>query len=118
MKAGLGFAIVVLLACTVWAQGPPQQAPPGAPAAPAPATPSQRAAREIPARLLDFEAEPASIRPGQTGTRLWHTENPLGVTIDPDPGRVMPRGSRQLKADPTTKDTLPVRGQNKQGLTK
>lgn len=111
MKPGLRFAMTVLMAPALWAQGP---TPPDAPRL----TPSGRAAREIPARILDFKAEPASIRPGQTVTLLWHTENPTGVTIDPEPGRVMPRGSRQIQPEATTTYTLTVRGQNNQILTR
>ena len=43
---------------------------------------------------------------------------PLGVTIDPEPGRVTPRGSRRLTPTATTTYTLTVRGPNNQVLTK
>ena len=49
---------------------------------------------------------------------VWHTENPASVTIDPEPGRVTPRGTRQLKPTATTTYTLTVRGPNDQVLTK
>src|SRR5205085_11085256 len=67
-------------------------------------------ARDIPARIIDFTAEPASIQPGQSFSLIWHTENPTGITIDPEPGRVMPRGSRQVTPGATTTYTLTVRG--------
>src|SRR4029079_19647301 len=75
-------------------------------------------AREIPARIVSFAAEPASIRPGQSFSLVWHTENPAGVTIDPEPGRVTPRGSRRLTPTATTTYTLNVRRPNHQQLTK
>jgi hypothetical protein len=75
-------------------------------------------AREIPARIVSFRAEPASIRPGQSFSLVWLTENPAGVTIDPEPGRVTPRGSRQMTPTATTTYTLTVRGPNDQLLTR
>src|SRR5439155_12730490 len=75
-------------------------------------------ARDIQARIVSFTAQPASIKPGQSFTLVWHTENPSGVTIDPEPGRVTPRGSRQLKPAATTTYTLTARGPNNQVLTK
>src|SRR5215472_16621077 len=79
--------------------------------------PYQRAG-QLPARIMDFKAEPASIQPGQKVTLTWSTENPSGTTIDPEPGRVTPRGVRQLSPAKTTTYTLTVRGPNNQGLTK
>jgi len=75
-------------------------------------------ARDIPARIVSFTAEPASIKAGQSVTLVWYTENPTGVTIDPEPGRVTPRGSRQLTPAATTTYTLTARGPNNQVLTK
>jgi hypothetical protein len=63
-----------------------------------------------PARLLEFRAEPASIQPGQEFTLIWATENPSGVTITPEPGRVTPRGSRVLAPKATTTYTITVGG--------
>jgi hypothetical protein len=74
-------------------------------------------ARDIPARIVRFTAEPASLRAGQSVMLVWHTENPASVTIDPEPGRVTPRGTRQLKPAVTTTYTLTVRGPNDQVLT-
>lgn len=79
--------------------------------------PYQRAA-QLPARIMDFKAEPASIQPGQKVTLSWATENPTGVTIDPEPGRVTPRGVQQLSPERTTTYTLTVRGPNNQVLTR
>ena len=92
------------------------QAPPAPPAGGAPA-PYQRAG-QLPARIMDFKAEPASIQPGQSVTLTWSTENPTGSTIDPDLGRVTPRGARQLSPSRTTTYTLTVRGPNNQVLTR
>ena len=75
-------------------------------------------ARDLTARIVNFTAEPASIRPGQSFTLVWQTENPSSVTIDPEPGRVTPRGSRQLTPTATTTYTLTARGPNNQVLTK
>src|SRR5438128_668292 len=72
-------------------------------------------ARELPARIIDFTAEPTSIQPGQSFSLIWHTENPAGITIDPEPGRVMPRGSRQMTASATTTYTLTVPGPKSTG---
>src|SRR5262249_49787507 len=109
------------------------QAPTQAPAQPAGQQPSPRApgavgagfegsaygkARDIPARIVNFTAEPASIKPGQSVTLVWLTENPTGVTIDPEPGRVTPRGSREIKPSATTTYTLTARGPSNQVLTK
>ncbi|MEP7309802.1 MAG: hypothetical protein ABJA98_30200 [Acidobacteriota bacterium] len=129
MKAVLGFAMICACAsAVVWAQAPPSQTPaaggqdapkvaPGA--VPAGFDGSAYAkARDIPARIITFTAEPVSLRAGQAFTLVWHTENPAGVTIDPEPGRVTPRGSRRLTPTATTTYTLTVRGPNNQQLTK
>src|SRR5215813_2240350 len=129
MKAVVTFAILAAVACgLVWAQDPaqgPAQAPAGEASPRAPGAVSAGfegsaygKAKEIPARIVDFTVQPASIKPGQSITLVWHTENPTGVTIDPEPGRVMPRGSRQLKPSATTTYTLTARGPNNQVLTK
>jgi hypothetical protein len=67
---------------------------------------------------MDFKAEPASIQPGQPVTLTWSTENPTNAAIDPDLGRVTPRGVRQLSPARTTTYTLTVRGPNNQVLTR
>jgi len=69
-------------------------------------------------RLVDFTVTPASIKAGQSVTLVWHTENPTSVTIDPEPGRVTPRGSRQITPAGTTTYTLTALGPNNQMLTK
>jgi hypothetical protein len=93
------------------------QAPPAAPPAPGGA-PSYQRAGQLPARIMDFKAEPGSIKPGQPVTLTWSMENPTGATIDPDLGRVTPRGVRQISPARTTTYTLSVRGPNNQVLTR
>jgi hypothetical protein len=78
--------------------------------------PYQRA-RQLPARLLSFTAEPASVQPGAPVTLEWATENPTGIVIEPGLGRVSARGSRQVFPSATTKYTLTVKGANDQVLT-
>jgi hypothetical protein len=122
------FMTIVVAACTtVWGQ---TQAPAQAPAAsqPSPRAPgavsagfdgsAYTKARDIPARIVDFTVTPASIKAGQSVTLVWHTENPTSVTIDPEPGRVTPRGSRQITPSGTTTYTLTALGPNNQVLTK
>src|SRR5207249_695978 len=123
----IGFALAAATVCAsalVLAQAPAAQ-PPSTPPKPAPgATPAgfdgsaYVKARDIPARIVSFSVEPASIRAGQPSMLVWHTENPTSVTIDPEPGRVTPRGSRRLTPAATTTYTLTVRGPNDQVLTK
>src|SRR5262249_40114253 len=75
-------------------------------------------ARPQPApRVVSFEARPASIKPGETTALVWSTENPAGLTIDPDIGAVTPRGSRQIKPAATTTYTLSMRGPNNTPIT-
>jgi hypothetical protein len=127
MKRSLTFVLVFVFAClAVWAQAPAQAPAAGQPApkvgpgaVPAGFDGSAYAkARELPARIVDFTAKPASVKAGQAVTLVWLTENPSGVTIDPEPGRVMPRGSRQVTPTATTTYTLTARGPNNQVLTK
>jgi hypothetical protein len=75
-------------------------------------------ARGVPARIVDFQAEPASIQPGQSATLTWSTEDPTGITIDPDPGRVAARGVVKVTPSRTTTYTLTVLGPNDQKLTR
>src|SRR5690348_14649362 len=119
------FVTIVVSVCTaVWAQAP-AQAPAGPPSPRAPGAVSAgfdgsayAKARDIPARIVDFTVAPASIKAGQSVTMVWHTENPTSVTIDPEPGRVTPRGSRQITPSATTTYTLTALGPNNQVLTK
>ncbi len=101
--------VLILAAASIVALA---QAPPPAAAPPKP----QRI--QPPARITDFRAQPASIQPGQSTTLIWATENPNGVQIDPEPGRVTPRGSRPVSPKVTTTYTLTVRGPNNTVLTR
>jgi hypothetical protein len=125
MKAILRLATIVAVTSSfAFAQAPAQPAQ----TAPSPRAPGAASAgfdgsaytkaRDIEARIVSFAAQPASIKPGQTFMLVWQTENPASVTIDPEPGRVTPRGSRQLKPAATTTYTLTARGPNNQVLTK
>jgi len=71
-----------------------------------------------PARINSFTAQPASIQPGQQTTLAWSVENPAAANIDPEVGRVRPRGSQVVKPAATTTYTLNVQGPNNQVLTK
>src|SRR5579863_2300351 len=113
MKTLKALAMVALAGGMATAQAPPAAPQPGA--APAP---SYQRAGQLPARIMDFKAEPASIQPGQSVTLTWSTENPTGATIDPELGRVTPRGVRQVSPSRTTTYTLTVRGPNNQVLTR
>jgi hypothetical protein len=81
-------------------------------------SPAYQRASQLPARIMDFKAEPTSVRAGQPVNLMWSTENPAGVTIDPEIGRVTARGSRSVSPTATTTYTLTVRGPNNQTLTR
>lgn len=106
---------VLLLGCAS-AQTPRPEPAPAKPAGGG--SPAYQRAGQLPARIMDFKAEPTSIRAGQPVTLIWSTENPTGVTIGPDLGRVTPRGSRQVSPSATTTYTLTVRGPNNQVISR
>src|ERR1041385_1915735 len=93
--------LIAMLAVAQGAQEPPA----------GPSTTLQRRAAP-PARILEFRAQPESIKAGEAVTIIWGTENPDTVTITPDPGRVSARGSRRLTPSGTTSYTLTVTGPN------
>jgi hypothetical protein len=101
---------------TAYAQAPTDQPKQGVVSA-GTGNPYQRAG-QLPARIINFTAQPASIQPGQSTTLAWSVENPSGTSLDPGPGRVRPRGSQQVTPAATTTYTLSVRGPNNQMLTK
>jgi hypothetical protein len=89
VRIGIGFFIGVVIASPLsFAQRGPQPEP----------------------RIVTFEARPASIQPGQSVLLVWATENPTGITIDPEVGAVAARGSKQLRPVATTTYTLTMRG--------
>jgi hypothetical protein len=103
--------LTAALASLAGAQAPPAAGQPAA----APAKP-QRV--QPPARISDFRAQPATIQPGQSATLIWATENPNAISISPEVGRVIPRGSRLVTPKATTTYRLTVTGPNNTVLTK
>ena len=107
---------VLLAALTAFAQAPQQPAagaPPAAPgaAAGAPAgrqgaPPAGRGRGGPPARIVTFEARPASLKPGESTVLNWLVENPGGPAIEPGIGRVTPRGTLRVTPSATTTYTL------------
>jgi hypothetical protein len=110
MRIGILGSAVVLAAAIAFAQAPP------APPAPGP-SPAYARAATLPARIAKFTATPDSIKPGQSVTLLWATENPVSVNIDPTVGKVRPRGNKILSPSATTTYTLTVKGPKDQVLT-
>jgi hypothetical protein len=74
--------------------------------------PAYQQASTLPARIISFTAQPASIKPGQTVTLRWATENPQAATIDQGVGVVQPHGALRLTPKATATYTLSVRGPN------
>jgi len=118
MRRTFYVGLIVLLCCgAVFAQAPQAdgQAPPGArggrgggrggQAAPAP-------------RIVNFEARPSSVKPGESVTLVWSTENPAGANIDPDIGAVTARGTKLIKPAETTTYTLTLGGRGGTPVTK
>src|SRR5262249_52657722 len=62
-----------------------------------------------PPRIVSFEVRPSSIRPGESAVLVWSTENPSGVSIDPEVGPVTPRGNKQVTPAATMTYTLSLR---------
>ncbi|HLK48349.1 MAG TPA: hypothetical protein VKT49_09455 [Bryobacteraceae bacterium] len=108
--------VVIAATASVMAQAP--GAPPRAGTPPAGGSPAYQRARMLPARIMEFKAEPESVQPGQAAKLSWSTENPSGVSITPDVGRVTPRGVQQVTPAATTTYTLTVQGPNDQTLTR
>jgi hypothetical protein len=120
VRRSLAVLVCVLLAVlTVVAQTPQQgagQQPAGAPAAgPAPAEapagsqagpPAGRGRGGPPARIVTFEARPATIKPGESTVLNWLVENPAAPAIEPGIGRVTPRGTQRVTPAATTTYTL------------
>ncbi len=104
----------------IWAQSssPSQNPAQNQSGAPAAGQTAPRPARVVPAaRIVSFAAKPESVQSGQPVLLTWATENPNGLTIDPDIGRVPARGSRQVFPTATTVYTLKVAGPNDTALT-
>ncbi len=74
--------------------------------------PAYQQAATLPARIISFTAEPASVKPGQSVLLRWAAENPQATTIDQGVGVVTPRGTLRLTPKATTTYTITVRGVN------
>jgi len=85
--------------------------------APTPSALAQRGAPAPPARIVTFEAKPSSIKPGESALLVWATENPSGITIEPEIGAVAARGTRQVTPKATTTYTLALRGGDSKTVT-
>jgi len=107
LRRAIAASVVTLAAATAAAQ----QAP--APAAPrtAPRSPYQEAGT-LPARIMEFKAEPSAVKPGESVTLTWAVENPRTTTIEPTIGRATPRGLLKVTPSATTTYTLTVTGVN------
>ena len=97
------FVGVVLALCAIVTHA--QQPPAGAPAAPAPASADAPAGRQAgppagrgrggpPARIVTFEARPASIKPGESAMLVWLVENPGARQRPPSGQRPEPSPDR------------------------
>ena len=96
----------LIFATVASAQTPPASATPPARSP----SPAYARAAQLPARIEKFTATPDSIKPGQSVTLAWATENPTNVNIDPSVGKVRPRGAKTVSPAATTTYTLTVKG--------
>jgi hypothetical protein len=106
---------ILFTAAIVFAQAPPAPAP-ATPPAGGP-SPAYARAATLPARIEKFTATPESIKPGQSVTLLWATENPVSVNIEPTLGKVRPRGNKIVSPNATTTYILTVKGPKDQIVT-
>ena len=104
-------ASVVALTAAMPVIAAPQQAPPATAPQTAPRSPYQEAGT-LPARIMEFKAEPGTIKPGESVTLTWAVENPRTTTIEPTIGRATPRGLLKMTPSATTTYTLTVTGVN------
>jgi hypothetical protein len=103
--------ILVLLTVASVAVSAAQQTPPAAAPQAPPRSPYQEAGT-LPARIMDFKAEPSSIKPGESTALTWAVENPRTTTIEPTIGRATARGVLKVTPASTTTYTLTVTGVN------
>ena len=108
-RAHAAALFVVLLVAVAVAQVQPAKAPAGTTG---PLRGGYTEAGTLPARILDFKAEPATIKPGQSATLTWAVENPRSTIISPTVGRATPRGALKVTPAATTTYTLTVTGTN------
>jgi hypothetical protein len=107
-RLAAAFSVVLVAWCVIIpaaAQVAPGQAPPAAGRGRGAAAPETR--------IVTFEAQPATIKPGESAVLIWHIENPPSPTgfsgfgtIEPAVGRVAPRGSTRVTPTATTTYTL------------
>jgi hypothetical protein len=112
----MGRAIVgvgLLLSATLGAQAPQSSQSP----VPAGGRGGRGAQPGLEPRIILFEAKPATVSLGQPALLVWQTENPSGVSIEPEVGAVTPRGSRQVTPKATTRYTLTMKGGPSRTLT-
>ena len=116
-RLGVGrwaLGICVLLGCAVAAAQAPQT--PAAPSQPGQGTPPAGRGRGAPApatRIASFQAQPTTIRAGESAVLSWVIENPPSATgfggfgtIDQGVGNVTPRGTIRVTPKATTTYTL------------
>jgi hypothetical protein len=58
------------------------------------------------ARIMQLTVEPATINPGEAAHITWAAENPSNMTLTPDIGRVLARGTVRVTPSATTTYTL------------
>ena len=108
-RAHAAAVFVVVLAAVAAGQVQPAKPPAGVQG---PLRGGYTEAGTLPARILEFKAEPATLKPGQSATLTWAVENPRSTTISPAVGRAAPRGALKVTPAATTTYTLTVTGTN------
>jgi len=108
-RAHAAAVFVVVLVAVAAGQVQPAKPPAGAQG---PLRGGYTEAGTLPARILEFKAEPATLKPGQSATLTWAVENPRSTTIAPTVGRAAPRGVLKVTPTTTTTYTLTVTGTN------
>ena len=112
MRRTVSVLLGVLFVCSAVVAQTPQTAPGTQPAAGAAGAPAQaappagRGRGGPPARIVSFDASPASIKPGESAMLTWLVENPAAPAIEPGIGRVVPRGTQRVTPTATTTYTL------------
>ena len=105
MRRVVSVVAAFVLATVVAVAQAPQQPAAGAPPAQG-APPAGRGRGGPPARIVQFEARPASIKPGESSVLVWLVENPAAPSIEPGIGRITPRGTQRVTPAATTTYTL------------
>jgi hypothetical protein len=112
LATALAGALLFVVCVAINAQAPQNQAPPagqpdGAAQGRGGGGGRGRGGQPGPApRIVTFEAQPASIKPGESTLLVWHIENPAAPAIEPSVGRVLPRGTMRVNPAATTTFTL------------